>query len=124
MDSKVYSRQMKAAQHGLFVKATSGPDLGVLISTARDENGNVTDTDISLGEIKNDDSYCTKDALEQEVCYLMLLKYWWDLWPCGGRNLWFRSMRPQMLRYEGPGAQLAWRCCEICKFVSLNYLRL
>ena len=59
MDSNVYSRRMKAAQHGLFVKATSGPDLGVLISTARDEKGNVTDTDISLGEIKNDDSYCT-----------------------------------------------------------------
>jgi RIO1 family len=75
-------QRMKVAEPGLFVKASSRPDVGALISTARDETGVVTDSDISFGEIKNDDGCTARNAIDQEVCYLMLLLYWWKVF-CG-----------------------------------------
>jgi hypothetical protein len=75
-------QRMKVAEPGLFVKASSRPDVAVLISTARDDTGVITDSDISFGEIKNDDGYTTCNAIDQEVCYLMLLQYWWKVF-CG-----------------------------------------
>jgi hypothetical protein len=75
-------QRMKVAEPGLFVKASSRPDVAALISTARDETGVVTDSDISFWEIKNDDGYMARNAIDQGVCYLMLLQYWWKVF-CG-----------------------------------------
>jgi hypothetical protein len=69
--------KMADAEPGLFIIASSLPDVAALIATAKDEENQATDMDISIGEIKNSTNFSTDDAINQTACYLMLLMYWW-----------------------------------------------
>mmetsp|Transcript_8001 Transcript_8001/g.17841 ORF Transcript_8001/g.17841 Transcript_8001/m.17841 type:complete len:619 (-) Transcript_8001:251-2107(-) len=78
LDSTVPKFRAGSGAQGLFGKTTSRPDCVAVIASARDpSNGNVTENDIMFAEIKNDEKYHGEDALNQEVCYLMLLLYWY-----------------------------------------------
>ena len=60
--------KMKEAEHGIFIKTSSRPDIVAMIKNKKD---------ILFAEIKNAKNYSNKDAISQEICYLMLLLYWW-----------------------------------------------
>ena len=67
-DACLGSTKMKEAAPGLFIKTSSRPDIVALIRNVKD---------ILFAQIKNDDRYSNEDAVEQQICYLMLLLYWW-----------------------------------------------
>lgn len=84
--------KMSDAEPGLFVRATSRPDVAgtvTIIETAEDEEidgadnsselqeAEDADGDAVTGEVKNADNFTVRDALMQEGAYLMLMLYWW-----------------------------------------------
>ena len=71
---------VRGAEPGLFVRASSRPDISVIIKAADN-----TDGDVATGEVKNDDNFTVKDAVMQEGAYLMLLLYWWKVF--AGRDV-------------------------------------
>jgi len=62
------STTMKEAEPGLFLLLTSRPDIVALIRHARD---------LVIAEIKNREDYSSESAIDQEVCHLIVLLYWW-----------------------------------------------
>ena len=65
--------KMKEAEPGLFIKTSSRPEIVGMIKTQND---------MLFAEVKNDKEFSKSDAMEQEICYLILLIYWWRV-VCG-----------------------------------------
>jgi hypothetical protein len=95
---------MKVAEPGLFVKASSRPDVAALISTSRDDTGAITDSDISFGEIKNGDGTeagltlkCSLTILWILIAALANLCFQWGV----PMKRWEKAVQPQIPKDKG-----------------------